>query len=552
MMKRFCLLLLAVLLLSPVFGNNAHGAATTYTTGTLVKADHSRKTITVQPANQTMHKSYSVTAATAITIDTVPAGLEAFKPGMKVTTAVAGKKLVSLKGWSVKKERSGKIPSEGKMRTGVVSQVDGNRLWVQLAYGEVKPYIVTNGTAVLKNGVKRDIRTVLEGDRVKMYFSSTTSSAIRKLEIQHDSIEIKGLYKGKLHRYDRKTSQLILTDVQVFKDAKWQPYKALLNIHSGTDYPVYYGEQKLDSSTLAQYAGSTVFIATKLFSGREQAERVVIESRNERTYSEPIDGYNFNTEQIVLNGNLKFKIHAGTLLIRNGRFVDKFGLQHATHAFVSGDAGHQSSPLLANIVYVYNEGMEKPQLHSDGIYWGTLDTILDGKLWLKDFYTLTEHTWEYQFNDIRELNYDNETMLMDFTNGIVVNPDEFDRKNYAVDERDPYAIYHRLKDWFGYIYVRDGRIIQMGMWRYPDNLTAQIVSIGIAGSLSGTSLTINDPKDWSVSRVHWFSTGASITLDLSKAVIMKDGATAQLKDIKPGNNVYVIREGTRGVVVIVT
>jgi hypothetical protein len=557
-MKRFALLAVAVLLLiCPLFGADAYGAAPTYATGTLLKVDLTKKTITVQfSGKRTTMRTYGVNQKTALTINTYPAALEAFKPGLKVTTAAVGSQLASLKGWSTTTTKNGAAASEPRTAIGAVSQIDGNQIWVKLdnSYGEIKPFTVTSSTVVLKNGVKRDMRALLAGDRVKLYVSSSSSNgAIQKLEIQDDSISVTALYKGKLQRFDQKTGKMVMTDVQVFKDAQWQPYRALFSVSfGGTDFTAYSGAQKLTPPELASYKDSNIMVATKTFSNREQAERVIVESRHERTYSEAVQDYNLNTKELKLSGNQKFLIHPGTILIRNGRFIDNYGLEGAGHAFVSADAGYQSPPLLANIVFVYNEGMEKAQLHSDAIYWGTLDTILNGKLWLKDYYTVANHRWEFQYNSVRQLNYDNETVLLDWTNGIVINPNEFDRKNYAVDESDPYAIYHGLRDWFAYVYTSGDRLVQVGMWRYPDNLASQIVSIGIVDTLSGSNMSMKDAKDWSVSRTDWFPTGSSISLDLSKAVIMKDGATAQISDIRPDNNIYVIRDGGRALVVIVT
>ncbi|ANE46692.1 hypothetical protein SY83_10880 [Paenibacillus swuensis] len=494
-------------------------------------------------------QTYTVSSRTRLLVNGVAVPFNVFRTGMNVQVSLRDGQFTQLQGFT--RQEKAVIPKASKYRNGTVTAVEGNRVWVQRSFGEIEDYQVVSSTAVLKNGKRADLAALYAGDRVKLLLNDIRSKNLAQLEIQTQSVELSNVYKGKLQNFDKLNNTITLTHVEVLSDGMWKTFKPLLTLDVDVEQSAYNGFTKVPWTEINTYADQPVYMATRMQMSREQVTKMLIQSAFEQIYTDRVSQTNFNTDTFTLIGSQHFTVHPGTLLIRNGRLVDQYSIRNAAHAYVSAADANQGFYPMANIIQIQNEGLEQERHMQDGMYWGTLDTLVEGRLFLKDFIALENHEWEFQHGGTQELFYDMDTRIYDLTKNLSVEPEEFDRQNYAIDDTSSAANY--TKDWYGYMYVRDQRIVSIAVKQSVDAYHQFKTNSAKVVSVTGNSMNVENVREWNNTRDSWLTVSQVLNkIDADKAIIMKDGRKASLSDIQPGSNIYTVRNGSSAVFILIT
>ncbi|MBB6215594.1 hypothetical protein HNQ80_001683 [Anaerosolibacter carboniphilus] len=514
-----------------------------------VKAIYEQE-IAIEEYDGTVHR-LSFDPKAALTIDSVPVTLKDFKPGMEVYGDLKGKRLNTLESFST--DNPGYIPPGGKVRTGIVRTIDRDQITIQTAIGTKETYFSSPATIALKKGANISLSSLYEGDRVKLYFDEMDANFISRMEIEGDSILVKDLYRGKLTISNQLDNQIVLENVERIRNGKWEDVQATMSIPYTTDLPLYSGGQKISYQNLKYYKGKTVYMAVKDFFGKNRAEKMIIKGQYESDFSDKIEDVNWYTQALELGNNRNLNFHEGTIIVKNGRLVDIYGINAKADAFVVADG--RGSTLTADVIYLYNEDINNSNIGQYNIYAGRLDVILESTVTLKNFYVLNQNEWE-SFSKEKELYYDNDTFIYDLENGKKVAPKEFYAKDYAVDEDTDYASDRGLKDWHGYIYTDGDRICGIVVQKKLDSLLRQRTSNGVIekiedDALLGWTMYIKDGKDWSARKEQWMAKNSTFKVTLDEALIMKDDKVIQPDELKPGDRLYIVRDDMEGKVVLV-
>ncbi|MFZ5968842.1 MAG: hypothetical protein ACOYVK_16935 [Bacillota bacterium] len=487
----------------------------------------------------------------AIQIDGVLVTLSDVKIGMEVYGEIEGKRLTLLESYST--ENPGYIPPGGKVRTGIVKKIDRDQIIIKNLFGKEEIYFTSPITIALKKGVNIPLSTLYEGDRVKLYFDEIDSDYISRMHIEGDSILIKDLYRGKLAVADSLEDVIVLENVEAFKNTKWQSVKDSIRIPYSTDLPLYIGGQKLTYKNLKYFKGKTIYMAVKDFFGKDKIEKMIIKNQYEAAYTDRIKDVNWYTQAIELGNNKNLAFHDGTIIIKNGRLVDIYGINDQSDAFVVADgSGTQAT---ADVIYLYNEDINNSTIGQNAIYAGRLDTILQNQVTLKNFFALDKNEWQ-SFSDTKEFFYDNDTSIFDVEENKTILTKEFYANDYAVDEDSDYADDNNLKDWYGYIYADGDRIASIVVQKNMDSLLPQRITNGIIESVTednlvGWELNLQNASDWSSIKDKWMPKNTSLSINLGKAMIIKDGKRIEPYDLKTGDRLYIVRDDYIGKVVIV-
>lgn len=474
-----------------------------------------------------------------------------FKPGMEVYAEIRGRSIQYMDSFSTL--NPGYIKPGSKMRTGTIKTIDRNQIVIKTSIGNDETYYFSPATIAMKKGENVPLSVLYVGDRVKLHFDDINTDIVSRISIEGDSIKIQNLYKGKLAAVDELENTIFLENVKTLVEGKWEDTKGGLRISYSSDSPIYIEGYVVPSNNLKYYKGKEVYAVIKDFFGQEKIERLVVKGAYETTYSEKIKDINWFSENLELGNNKNIGFNDGTIIVKSDRLVDKYSLNPKSDGFFI--ANGKGGGLTADVIYIYNEDINNSNIGQNNVYAARLDEIVENTVKLKNPFLVVKHQWE-GFEDIKELYYDNDTFIYDLEKDKLITSKEFYTKDYAVDEKSRHAKDNGLRDWHGYIYTDGDHISVIGVQKEMDSLLKQRMTIGIVESASdsnilGKEMVIREAKDWSTRHEKWIPKEMSLKVSLNKAIIIKQDKLITYQDLKPGDNVYVIRDDYKGKVVIV-
>lgn len=511
--------------------------------------------ITIEEYDGTVH-TLPLLQDVDLRIDGIPVPLNEFKVGMEVYGELRGRSISYLESYAT--ENPGYIPPGSKMRSGIVKTIDRNQLVIVSPIGQEERYFTSPSTLVLKKGRNTPLSTLYEGDRVKLYFDDIRTDMISRMELEGDSILIKDLYRGHLSIVDNFDDSVVIEDVEVFENNQWEDVKEHIQFPFNGDMPLYWGGRKILAKDLKYYRGNTVYLAIKDYFGKDKIEKMVVKSRYENLLSDKITGINWYADTFEMKNNKNITFHEGTIIIKNGRLVDKEAINVNSDALVVADGVGTS--LTADVISIYNEEINNSNVGQNYLYTGRLNTIFQDRIYLKDYFLLDHNEWQshrtYSERDEKELYYDNDTKIYDIEDEKMIPPEAFYAKNYGVDEDSDYTEDNDHKDWYGYVFTDGNRIAGITVQEDLDSLLAQRITTGhietiAEDSMVGWTMTIRNGKDWSSKNEKWMPKITSIRVNIEKALIIKEGEMIQPQDLRPGDRLYMVRDDFYGKAVIV-
>ena len=542
-MKRFTIsIVLITLLFAIVFTyNRAETLAYPIIEGYIKSINMAESRIEVEEYRGNI-RAFNIAPGAVLLIDDIPVKLNDFKIGMEIYAEYYGNTLTRLESWST--ENPGYIPPGGKVRTGVIKSIDRNQLILRLTTGKEETYFTSPATIALKNGTNVPLTTLYEGDRVRLYFDEKDTDIISRISIEGDSAKLKGLYKGILETQNLMNNTILLKDVEVFQNGAWHELKNILKMEFTLEAPIYYSGQKISPNNLKYFSGKTVYVAVKDFFGKETAEQMVIKSLYESTFSEKIEEINWYASAFELKNKRNIDFNEGTIIVKNNRLVESFALSPGQDAFVVADG--RGAKALASVVYIYNQDINNSNMGQYLLYAGKLDMVIDNKLVLTDFFVLNQNEWE-SFDDEKELYFDNDTFILDLEDMKRITHEEFITGHYAVDEDSSFRRRQGLRSWYAYAYTDGDRIVAIALKKDMDSLLRQRVAVATIDRLEddalvGKTAILRNARDWSSRNEKWMEKGLPVRMRVEKALLIKDDKMISWDELKPGDDVYCIRD----------
>lgn len=550
-MKKIISTILILLILTNLALANETGFKNIFKQGVLEGyfIEHNDNKIVVEEYGGTLY-SIPMIRDVRLEIDNRPVKITDFKRGMEVYIELQGRSAKYMDSYS--SDNPGYIQAGGKVRVGTIKEIDRDQIQIVLPTGKEEVYFTSPATIVLKNKQNTNTSALYIGDRVKLYFDEANTSYISRIEVEGDSILIKDLYRGKLSVVDKLEDVILLEKVDVFRNGSWKRVSENIKLPYNGDLPIYIGGQKINNNNLKYYKGKTAYMAIKDYFGKDKIEKMVIKSQYENSFSDKIQEINWFGSQLELANNKNINFNEGTMVIKSGRLVDIYNLNPGSDGLVIADG--RGSNLSADVIYIYNEDINNSNIGQDQIYAGRLNTILQDKVYLKDFFLLDKNHWQ-SFPEEKELFYDEDTFIYNMENGTEVSPKEFFSSKFSVDEGS--SKNENERDWYGYLYTEGDRISAAYIKKSLDSLLVQRTTVGIVETNPmenpnmGWTIKVRDAKDWSSKYKEWINKNASLDIYLREAMIIKNGKRATINDIKVGDRLYLVRDSNMAKVIII-
>ncbi|MEK4080990.1 phosphate ABC transporter ATPase [Solibacillus sp. FSL K6-1126] len=562
MLKKFITVLIAItiaLAILPIV-QKAEAASNTYT---FMKANYNetedkKGNVTRTLKSVTLKNSAGKTATFNLAntskyyINSTLTTIDGFKAGMSVTIKVNLGKITEMRGST--NVEGGSIVENSKQVTGVVTQIDPNglQLRVKIDGSSTKNYSVTNNTEVFKGNSSVDLSTLYVGDRVRLKFATANTSRIAEITIMSTANMVAELYKADLNTVNTNKNTLNVKNAHPLLNWRFGTVKtktqATFNFTNSTS--IYVGNKKISKSQLKKYNNSELYFVTKTQFSKEVIDKIIVLAKNERTFYQPITSVNLGVNTLQLKNSLKLNYHNGSILIRNGRLVEPEGLialdlaqnPISTTAFVLTDGAIKSD--YAHIVNITNDGYLAPNLSKYKLYFGRINVAdLDAyEVELFDLQRFDNHFWNTD-NSIASFAYSNSTIAseLDGTKQFKVIPElDLDLYDNYTNSPNPY---------YGYFFVNDGHI--EGIHFVPNEKLATLTLTGRVSSINFNTkkISVVNSSQWNKDG-HWSYRFGSLSLDLSKAMVIKDGEVIDISEIKKADHVTAIARSTSEVYVL--
>ena len=564
MLKKITSLFIAIIFVLAAFpiGQLAE-AATTYTFLEIVEVDtYDNKgkplgtSITGVKVQNNVGKvtTLKIDKSTVYYINNTATNIHGFKAGMQVSVTMGLNKIREMRANT--NSGSGSIVANSKQLTGVVTQIDPNGLQmrVKIDGSTTRTFTINKNTEVFKNNSSVDLSTLYAGDKVRLTFATATTSTIAEIDIINSSaIMVQELYKAKLNTINTNKNSINVRNAHPLLNWRFgtQDTIAQTNFAFTNTTSIYVGNKKITKNQLGNYRNNEMYFATTKQFSKEVINKIIVLANNERTYYEPISLVNLDFNVIELRNTLKLDYHSGSILIRNGRLVDPESLvatnldQQAisTTAFVITD-GHARNDY-AHVVNITNDGLLAPNLSTDQLYFGVIDVadMLAYRIDLTSLERFDNHFWNTNY-DVTEFAFSNSTKAteLDGTTSFKVIP-ELD-----LDLYDNYTNYPK-NPYYGYFYVRDGHI--QGIHFVPGEARSSITFTGRIAEVkqSAKQIVVKDSSQWNQNGNWNYNYGAH-TLNLSQAMIVKNGKVINFTDLKPSDRVVALAKSSSDVHVL--
>lgn len=562
LLKKWATALLAIILALAMFptGQQAE-AATTYT---FVKAHYSEtenkdgsvkrtlKNISLKKSNGTTGV-FQVSANSIYYINNTLTTVEGFKSGMPVTIKLSNGKIKEMRGTT--NIEDGSIVANSKQLSGSVTSVDANGLQIRVKVdgSSTKTFTVSNNTEVFKGNSAVDLSTLYVGDRVQLKFETATTSRVSEIHIiSTAAIVVEDLYKASLNAVNTSKNTMVVKNAHPMLNWRFgtEETKAQQTFNFTNNTTIYVGNKKISKAKLANYKNNELYFVTKKQFSKEVVDKIIVLAKNERTYYQPIEYVSLDVNTISLKNVSKIQYHDGSILIRNGRLVEPEGLialdteqtPISTTAFVLTDGATKND--YAHVVNITNDGFLAPNLSDYGLYFGRIDVAdMDAyQLELTDIERFDNHFWKTD-NSNKQFAYSNSTIAseLDGSAQFKVIPElDLDLYDNYTNSPNPY---------YGYFYEKDGHI--QGIHFVPNEKLASLTLTGRVVDINYNTkkLSVKNSSQWNKDGSWSFRYGA-LTLDLSKAMIVKNGKVITINDIKKSDHITAIARSTSDVYVL--
>lgn len=526
-------------LMSLLLPNQQAQAATTYT---FVSATYNETvakdgTVTKTLSGVTLENSrgsrstFNMDRSAKLFINNTMTTIEGFKSGMEVTVKVNLRRVTEMRGVSAIEE--GTIAPSSKQKYGTVTKIDPNGLFVTIKMDGAKEqdYYVNKNTKFIKGSSTHDLSALYEGDRVKVKFSSPSTSIISEMEIIVTGVQVANVYKAKLQTVNTSANTFVVQNAHAFTNWLFGTSEktAMNKFTFDNNTSIYVGNEKITKNQLRNYQNSELYYVTTKQFGKEVVKKVVVLQNNERTYYEPLTAVNtsLNFLQLGYAGQLYF--HEGSILIRNGRLVEPSTLAAYGSAYVVTDGATASR--FAHVVNITNDSFTSPNLKQQGLYFGQLEFVdMDNYLVELDELEKIENNYWVTQEDTTFAYSNSSNMVSNVRNGVISIVPNMD----LIEHEGSY----------GYFYVKDGHIQALHVLTSSQKKSQLVLTGRIQDFRTLTSngketrlMNVKDVSQWINSE--WIDSGSLTNVMLDQAMIIKNGKVIKASELKESDRVVL-------------
>jgi hypothetical protein len=402
-----------------------------------------------------------------------------------------------------------------------------------LADGSKKSFIISPYTAVVKNSGQIRAGEIKPGYSVMAYFDSHMNDTAEKVAVA-DMSKVKNILKGRVVR--SLGNELLLEDVQRYYFGSWIRHSGSLKVPVSAGASVYFRGERLDMHQLGEsHLRDYVYILTKDDFGQEAGESIVIKSGDEYLANGEIDQLKWS-EMLIEVGGIEAVIKDETVIVAENETADVSTIDEDREVFlITNKSGEVNNAVAVVQPEYYGVDME--------IYKGRIDEIYRNGFSICRYGYLENHKWSKVRQTSIDFSFGDYVYIIDATGSQmqVISPEDFivDRFIHEYYGKNVYMIVKNDK--------AEGILILDGE---ADN---EIISIGemVSAGVDTQSKLLKNKKDYSTFRKMWNVTTDDMQVDISRALVVKDGQFIDVEDIKSSDTLYIIRDNQIVLVCIV-
>ncbi|MBE3591357.1 MAG: S-layer homology domain-containing protein [Thermoanaerobacter sp.] len=515
---------------SPVFQNTLYGEI----------KDISASNITLT-SESGVEYVFSYNPNTKVYINDYPASIKDLRYGQIATVYLNGNTAYAI---NVDYEDlgSGKIDTGSRQVTGSIMAIDKQDNGINIKLDNGKFYSIAYDVPVIKNGNAVSLSSIKEGDYVNLYFDDPYTNAPLKVLIENGYHKVYYIIRGNLGSLLASNNSISINNVEKYYQGTWQ------SANNFAYYPldeakIYYNGFEVSKEDLKNYKGNQIYATVEKHFGTDSITFINITPSFTMSYS-GIANFDSQSMILTLNDGRKVTVNDGTIILKDGKKIPYTSLIGNKQVYVSFSQTDRS--LYANFISVIDSVYPEYYYAKGFITSATSNSITIGNLYTN---------WWYQAYGYYAIQ-NNQWNIVGGTKTFYVGD-----KTYIVDNRGkdskviPYTEildvkYGKSKYASAHVYVvsQGDNAIAINIM----NSTGQErISTAEVASIDGTKLTLNNVNDWNELNGVWNLNTSLDTVDVSKALIIKNGQAVNISSINPGDSLYIIRNGASAVIVTV-
>ncbi|MBP2027123.1 hypothetical protein J2Z35_000917 [Acetoanaerobium pronyense] len=429
----------------------------------------------------------------------------------------------------------GYIPPKGRMVSGKVLE-KGNDY---LVLSDNQRYAVPVDTLVSKGGILSDISYLMEGDMVKLFFDDIYSQRATALEIEGPQRQIDKLLKGTIDSVAIGRGTVTLTNVKELSGDRWidagEAYKTI-----PLSNEIYVGSQKVNRSQMSSYKGQSLYMAVSMAQGSPKVEKGNIMASNPISLYEEVRSVDYPGSYMNVDGNI-INFSGGTLVVKDSRLVDSRNIDAFAGAFVEASSSSKAASLV--VLNTTTQAVETGY----AVYRGTFENVFNYKFALYNdkgerfYYINTGDRWitRRAGTDDPQIAFTDQTRFYDADHnrgeGKVISVNEIKDLRFTDRRDDNSGLLERQ------VYVVTRNDVAIGVTFQTDTSTTSLVNAqntmtGRVREIGENTVTLREVAKFNSLRGIFVHQQLEEEIDLSKAIIVKDGKAIPLSAIEELNN----------------
>lgn len=499
--------------------------------------DVNNDNITIKDFNNKTHV-YNVSSGADITINNSRINLTDLLYGQEVKLKVNNGIVTNITGYLDEGE-PGAINPGDRVYVGKVLYIDNiyDKITILDGNKELK-FSVDDNTPIIKENTNINFGNIKEGDTVRLEFDEYNSNYPSKIYVSSNDKDLSNVYKGKINYYNTSRNEIVLNEVKYFKNSKWNDKNDLVNINLDYNTNVYLDNVKIDYNDLNKYINKEAYIVTVNDFGKEKAYKIILKTDYETSFNDKLQDISFGYKNIKIDyTNVEFD-YDSTIVVKNGRLVHPYNIKY-------GDTLSLIAQGIDNPIATFISIEETPDT-GIMVYKGKIEDIGRYSITLDNFDVMEDSTWYYE-SDEEDIQLSNDTKIIDTrSNYKEISVDEFTNSRYL-----------GAKDYKNYVnkyaFAVEYNNILIGLNIINSNTAVDVISTGDISNIDilNSKIKLDNIKDFNRLNDKWTTNDSVIDLDLTEALIIRNGKIIKSYELKKNDSLYVLRKNHEGYVVIV-
>ncbi len=387
-----------------------------------------------------------------------------------------------------------------------------------------------------------DYNALKEGDRVKLILNITDQfTHVKQITIDGSDLYISNIYKGIVEGLDEVTGRLVLRNLEIFQNGKWQrtEQKGFYSMELDADSNFVYNDKSLNKDDVKKlFKDREAYIAAKEDYGKKE-KAVIVSFRNSSDREAAVfdDTISKSTsEGFVLEREYRnIKYNKGTIIIKDNRLVSVNSVSKDDAAYVVANRGFDDGEYYAGIVAI-NDRFNPDFID---IYRGRIASIdRNTSVTVESFSRFDGLNWDF-YNTPKTFLITYDTKIVD-DEGIIGQRNFLDFGDSSFKERTVYILAEGTDAVlittapYGNTNIK-GEIYEIVSDRTVNEDGEEVGEQQIHG------VTLIDVKEYNPSSFMWEDgTNTNINI-LNTSIILKNNGILKASDLKKGDRVRVLK-----------